>query len=394
MDFSLTPELAKLQQLTRDFIRQEIIPMERDPRQTPHGPTKELRNELLAKARAAGLLTPHASRELGGLGLSHVAKAIVFEEAGYSPLGPVAMNIHAPDEGNIHLLEVVATPAQKERWLRPLVAGQIRSCFAMTEPAPGAGSDPSMLQTSAVPDGDHYRISGRKWFITGANGASFTIIMARMPDGSASMFLADMKEPGITLERQMEALDSCFSGGHSVLNIDNLRVPAMNVLGEVGKGFQYAQVRLAPARLTHCMRWLGQARRAHDVAVGYAAERRAFGKTLLEHEGVGFMLADNEMDLHAARLTIWHTAWILDQAQGNTRIGGHESSIAKVIVSEATWRVVDRCVQVLGGQGVTHETIVAKIFCDMRAFRIYDGPSEVHRWSIAKHIAKRASGAQ
>lgn len=391
MDFSLSPELLDLQQRTRQFIREQVIPMERDPRQTPHGPTEALRSDLVAKARAAGLLTPHASKEMGGLGLSHVAKAIVFEEAGYSPLGPVAMNIHAPDEGNIHLMEVVATPAQKQRWLKPLVAGQIRSCFAMTEPSPGAGSDPSMLQTTAVKDGDHYRISGKKWFITGADGAGFTIVMARMPDGSASMFLADMNQAGIVLERQMDSLDSCFTGGHGVLTFDNLKVPAADVLGEIGKGFEYAQVRLAPARLTHCMRWLGQARRAHEVAVRYATERKGFGKTLIEHEGVGFMLADNEMDLHTARLSIWHTAWVLDQAAGNTRIGGHESSIAKVLVSEATWRVVDRSVQVLGGQGVTDETIVARIFRDMRAFRIYDGPSEVHRWSIAKRIAKRAA---
>lgn len=394
MDFSLTPNLVELQERTREFIREEIIPMERDSRQTSHGPTSALRDELIAKARAAGLLTPHASKELGGLGLSHVAKAVVFEEAGYSPLGPVALNIHAPDEGNIHLLEIVATSAQKERWLRPLVAGQIRSCFAMTEPPPGAGSDPSMLQTSAVPDGSCYSINGKKWFITGAEGASFAIIMARMPDGSASMFLTAMNQTGIVLERQMDSLDSCFTGGHGVLTFEDLRVPASDVLGELGQGFQYAQVRLAPARLTHCMRWLGQARRAHDVAVRYASQRQAFGKTLVEHEGVGFMLADNAMDLHAARLCIWHAAWVLDQAHGDTRIGGHESSVAKVIVSEATWRVVDRSVQVLGGQGVTNDTIVARIFRDMRAFRIYDGPSEVHRWSIARRIAKRASTAQ
>jgi acyl-CoA dehydrogenase len=394
MDFSIPPELLELKQRTRDFIRQVVIPMERDPRQTAHGPAESLRAELVAKARDAGLLTPHASKALGGLGLSHVEKSIVFEEAGYSPLGPIALNIHAPDEGNIHLLEAVATAAQKERWLQPLVAGHIRSCFAMTEPAPGAGSDPSMLQTTAVRDGDDYRISGGKWFITGAAGAGFTIVMARMEDGSASMFLADMNRPGILLERLMDSLDTCFTGGHSVLRFEDLRVPSEDVLGEIGKGFQYAQIRLAPARLTHCMRWLGQAQRAHDIALRYATQREAFGKKLAEHEGVGFMLADNELELHASRLLIWHTAWVLDQARGNTRIGGHESSMAKVAVSEAVWRVVDRSVQVLGGQGVTDETIVARIFRDMRAFRIYDGPSEVHRWSIAKRIAKRAAMTQ
>ena len=257
MDFSLSPKLLELQQRTRQFIADEIIPLEKDPRQSAHGPSEELRHELVALARRAGLLTPHASPELGGMGLTHIEKAVVFEESGYSPLGPVAMNIHAPDEGNIHLMEQVATPEQKERWLAPLVAGHIRSCFAMTEPAPGAGADPSMLTTTAVKDGDDYLISGSKWFITGAEGASFAIIMAKMEDGSATMFLSDMNRPGITVTRQMDAMDSCFTGGHCVMNFDNVRIPAADVLGEIGRGFKYAQVRLAPARLTHCMRWLG-----------------------------------------------------------------------------------------------------------------------------------------
>jgi acyl-CoA dehydrogenase len=389
LDFSLPDDIRDLRDRTRKFIAEQVIPLESDPREGEHGPSEELRNELIERARAAGLLTLHASREMGGLGLSHVAKAAVFEEAGYSRLGPTAMNIHAPDEGNIHLMEIVATPAQKERWLRPQVQGSIRSCFAMTEPAPGAGADPSMLQTTATRDGDGYRINGRKWFITGAVGASYVIVMARMDDGSATMFLADMNQPGITLERSMDALDRCFTGGHAVLRFDNLYVPASDVLGEVGKGFRYAQVRLAPARLTHCMRWLGQARRAHDIAVEYASKRQAFGKQLAEHEGVGFMLADNEMDLHTARLHVWHTAWLLDQGERCN----FESSRAKVVCSEAEWRVVDRCVQVLGGQGVTGEKVVMRIFMDMRAFKIYDGPNETHRWSMAKKIVKSAEHA-
>lgn len=384
MDFQLSPALSELQQRTRAFIADKIIPFEKDPRCTPHGPSDELRRELVALGRAAGLLSSHVSTGMGGMGLDHRAKAILFEEAGYSPLGPVALNIHAPDEGNMHLLEEVATDEQKERWLRPLAAGAIRSCFCMTEPAPGAGADPSMLQTSAVRDGDDYLINGVKWFITGAEGAAFAIIMAKLEDGKATMFLADMDRPGIVVERLMESLDSCFPGGHGVVRFDNLRVPANDILGAAGEGFRYAQVRLSPARLTHCMRWLGAARRAHDVATAYAARRQAFGKSLGQHEGVGFQLADNEMDLHVTRLAVWHCAWVLDQGQ----LGKHESSVAKVIASEAIWRVVDRSVQILGGQGVTHETIVARIFADVRAFRIYDGPSEVHRWSIAKDILR------
>ncbi len=382
MDFVISPELLDLRNRTRQFIAEQIIPMEGDPRQTAHGPSEDLRRDLVAKARSAGLLTPHASLQHGGLGLNHIAKAVVFEEAGYSTLGPTALNIHAPDEGNIHLMEAVATASQKERWLLPQIAGHSRSCFAMTEPAPGAGADPSMLLTTAVRDGDDYVINGVKWFITGATGADYAIVMARMEDGAATMFLTDMDREGIRLVRQMDAMDSCFTGGHGVLEFKNVRIPATDVLGEVGKGFRYAQVRLAPARLTHCMRWLGQARRAHDIAIDYARRRQAFGKTLGQHEGVGFMLADNDIDLQTARLHIWHTAWMLDQGHK----ANFESSRAKVACSEAEWRVVDRCVQILGGQGVTAETVVMRIFTDMRAFRIYDGPSEVHRWSMARKI--------
>jgi acyl-CoA dehydrogenase len=388
MNFTIPDELLALQEKTRRFIAAEVITMEGDSRMTPHGPPEALRHELVEKARKVGLLCPHASLEMGGQGLSHAAKAIVFEEAGYSPLGPVALNIHAPDEGNIHLMDIVATEAQKDRWLRPLVQGHIRSCFAMTEPAPGSGSDPSMLSTTAVKDGDDYLINGLKWLITGADGAGFVIIMARMEDGSATMFLSDMQRPGIIQERQLDSLDSCFTGGHSVLRFDNLRVPASDVLGEVGKGFRYAQVRLAPARLTHCMRWLGAARRANDIACDYARSRNSFGKPLGEHQGVGFMLADNQMDLHVTRLAVWHCAWVLDEGQR----GNVESSLTKVISSEALWRVVDRCVQILGGRGVTGETVVERIFRDIRPFRIYDGPSEVHRMSLAKKILDRRVG--
>jgi acyl-CoA dehydrogenase len=382
MNFSLTPELIALQEQTRQFIHQTVIPMEGDPRETQHGPTPEFRQELIGLAKKAGLLTPHASKRHGGLGLSHVEKAIVFEEAGYSRLGPIAMNIHAPDEGNIHLMEHVANADQQKRWLIPQIEGKLRSCFAMTEPSPGAGSDPSMLLTSAVRDGDDYVLNGRKWFITGADGADYVIIMARTEDDQATMFLADMNSPGIKIERNMDAMDQCFTGGHGVLHFDQLRIPADQILGELGQGFRYAQIRLAPARLTHCMRWLGQARRAHDIALAYAQKRQAFGKRLGDHEGIGFMLADNDMDLQTARLHILHTAWLLDQ--GNKC--NYESSRAKVICSEAEWRVVDRCVQILGGQGVTGETAVMRIFTDMRGFRIYDGPSEVHRWSMARKI--------
>ncbi len=377
--------LLALQTRVREFIARDIIPLEADPRQGAHGPEESFRLELVALARNAGLLAPQVSRELGGMHLTHRERAVVFEEAGYSPLGPLAMNLFAPDEGNMHLMELIATPAQKAQFLAPLARGETRSCFAMTEPAPGAGSDPSMLQTTATRAGDDYIINGTKWFITGAMGAAFAIIMAKDSEsGAVTMFLSPMIAPGIRIERAMESLDTGFPGGHCVVHFENLRIPAAQILGELGKGFHYAQLRLAPARLTHCMRWLGNVRRAHDIAVDYARTRSAFGKRIGDHEGVGFQLVDNDIDMHCARLAIAHCADVLDTGD----LGLTESSRTKVIASEAVWRVADRCVQVMGGRGVTGEALVMRIFRDVRAFRIYDGPSEVHRWSLAKKIMK------
>ena len=394
MDFSLSDELLELKDRTDRFVQERVFPYEGDLRQTPHGPTEDLRHELVALGRQAGLLSPHVGGEWGGLGLDHRAKAVVFEAAGYSPLGPVALNCFAPDEGNMHLLEQVAEPRQKEEWLRPLAAGKIRSCFMMTEPAPGAGADPSMLLTTARREHDEFVIDGRKWLITGAVGADLGIVMARNEDDAsgaagATMFLTPMNAPGIHVERVLDTLDQYMTGGHAVVRLDGLRVHESQVLGRIGEAFRYAQVRLAPARLTHCMRWLGAARRAHDIAADYARRRTAFGKPIGEHEGVGFMLADNEMDIHQSRLVIWHTAWILDQGQR----GRHESSMAKVICSEAIWRVVDRSMQILGGLGITDDTIVARLFREVRPFRIYDGPSEVHRWSIAQRVLRAGSAS-
>ncbi|GGC86720.1 acyl-CoA dehydrogenase family protein [Chelatococcus reniformis] len=386
--FEIPAELTELADRIGAFVRNEIIPYENDPRWGAHGPSDELRRELNALARKAGVFAPHSPEEFGGLGLGHLGRAASFIAAGYSMLGPIALHCAAPDEGNIHLLEIVATPEQRERYLKPLASGEVRSCFCMTEPAPGAGSDPRQLATVARRDGDDFVISGQKWLITGAYGAAFAIIMARIEggegDGKATMFLSPMDAPGIVIERALDSLDSSFTGGHAVMRFDGLRVPASAVLGQPGQGLRYAQVRLAPARLTHCMRWLGSAMRAHDVAADYARTRTAFGKTLAEHEGISFMLADNLMDIHTARLTIWHAAWLLDRGEQ----GGNESSMAKVICSEAIYRVVDRSLQVLGGLGVTRDAIVERIFRDVRSFRIYDGPSEVHRWALGQRIAK------
>ncbi|WP_088709649.1 acyl-CoA dehydrogenase family protein, partial [Noviherbaspirillum denitrificans] len=270
----------------RSFV-ESIIPYEKDPRNTSHGPTDELRIELNTMAREAGLLAPQVASPYGGKALSHVQRAIVFEAAGYSPLGPIALHCAAPDEGNMHLLEVVASEAQKEKYLRPLATAKVRSCFAMTEPAPGAGSDPSLLQTVAAGDGNTFRVSGRKWLITGADGAAFMILMARTlvdgKDEGATMFMVDLPNPAVKIVRLIDSIDSSFTQGHAVVDIDDLVVSRDDVLGEIGGGFRYAQVRLAPARLTHCMRWIGAAQRAHDIAVEHARTRPAFGKPIGQH---------------------------------------------------------------------------------------------------------------
>jgi len=387
MDINFAPptELVELAARTKAFVIDKVIPYEKDPRWTSHGPTDELRLELNALAKDAGVFAPHVPKEFGGRALNQVGRALVFEAAGYSMLGPMAIHCASPDEGNIHLLDVVARPDQREHFLKPLAEGTVRSCFCMTEPD-GAGSDPGMLMTTARQDGNEWVINGTKWLITGADNAGWAIIMAKLEggpmNGHATLFLADLPNPAIKIERTLDTIDSSFTGGHAVISFTDLRLPADAVLGEIGKGFRYAQVRLAPARLSHCMRWLGSANRAQDIATDYARKREAFGKKLGEHEGVSFMLADNLMDIHLARLSIWHTAWMLDRGER----ASNESSMSKVICSEAIARVADRSMQILGGLGMTRDTVVERIFRDTRAFRIYDGPSEVHRWALGARI--------
>ncbi len=366
------------------FVREEIVPYERDTRRDHHdAPTDELVMEMREKARAAGVLTPHILSD--GSHLSQRETAIVLERTGLSPLGPLACNTGAPDEGNMYLLGKVGSPEIKERFLKPLVEGRARSAFFMTEPASegGAGSDPSMMLTTCRPDGNHWVINGRKAFITGAAGAKVGIVMAKADEG-ACMFLVDLPDPAIVIERVPNTIDSSMPGGHATIRIDNLRVPADQMLGQAGEGFKYAQIRLSPARLSHCMRWYGACVRANEIATVYACRRQAFGKALVDHEGVGFMLAENLIDLKQAELMIDWCASVLDTGD----LGTAESSMAKVAVSEALMRIADRCVQVMGGSGVTGDTIVEQVFREVRAFRIYDGPTEVHKWSLAKKVKR------
>ncbi|MFE3100640.1 acyl-CoA dehydrogenase family protein [Nocardia tengchongensis] len=388
IDFSIPADLAAERDRVRRFVIDKIVPFERDPRLTAHGPNDDLRQEMVELARAEKLLTIQAPVELGGRGLTHVEQAVLYEAAGWSTLGPVAMNCAAPDEGNMFLLSKIANPEQTQRFLQPVIDGHQRSVFAMTEPG-GAGSDPNQLTTEAVVDGENFTINGRKWLITGADGAKTWIIMARLaanphlPEGP-TLFLCEGDTEGIVIERVMNTMDRNYVGGHAVVNFENLVLPRESVLGETGQALRYAQLRLAPARLTHCMRWLGAAERAQSIAVDYAKTRTAFGKPIGEHQGVSFMLADNEIALHQCRLTIWHACWLMDQGHK----ARHESSVAKSYVSEELFKVTDRCVQVLGGIGISDETVVEMIFRDMRAFRLYDGPTEVHKYAIGRQILR------
>lgn len=383
MNHEISAEAREIAEKVETFVRDKIFAYEKDPRCEDHGPTDELVQEMRALAREAGVLTPHIRDD--GSHLTHLETALVLRKSGLSPLGPLAVNTFAPDEGNMYLLGKCASPEQKDHFLKPLIEGTTRSAFFMTEPASenGAGSDPMMMQTTAKPDGNHWVINGRKTFITGAKGATVGIVMAKSDDG-ACMFLVDLPDPAITIERVLDTIDSSMPGSHSVVNIDNLRVPADQMLGQSGDGFKYAQVRLAPARLTHCMRWLGCCDRAQEIATDYACKRMAFGKPLVDHEGVGFMLAENQIDLKQAELMIDWCAKVLDT--GN--IGTTESSMAKVAVSEALFRIADKCVQVMGGTGLSRDTVVEQVFREVRAFRVYDGPTEVHKWSLAKKIKK------
>ena len=376
-------DVVAIQQRVEAFVRTVVVPYEDDGRHDSHGPSDDLVMELRSKARTAGVLTPHILSD--GSHVSQRDTAKILRATGLSLLGPLACNTAAPDEGNMYLLGKIATPEQKERFLLPLREGRYRSAFFMTEPASegGAGSDPSMMKTTAVKDGVDWVVNGRKAFITGAQGARVGIIMARAADG-ACMFLVELPDPAIRIERLLDTIDSSMPGGHAIVAIDELRVPSNQMLGGSGEGFKYAQLRLAPARLSHCMRWLGACTRAQEIATDYACRREAFGKLLIDHEGVGFQLAENLIDLKQSELMIDWCAELLDGGSPGTV----ESSMTKVSVSEALMRVADRCVQVMGGTGVSGDTIVEQVFREIRAFRIYDGPTEVHKWSLAKKIKR------
>jgi acyl-CoA dehydrogenase len=383
MDFKLDASLADLRDRVAQFVRDEVIPAESQPF------TSSLVHDLRDKARRAGLFGPQLPRELGGLGLGTVGMCVLFEQAGRSFLGPIALHCSAPDEGNMHLLAHHASDAQREQYLKPLIEGKIRSCFAMTEPAPGAGSDPTMMQARAERVDGGWEITGRKWFATGADGASFAVAIAVTDPNAdrhhrATMFIVPTDAPGYRFVRNVPVMGGHGMGGHGEVDFDHVRVPDSAIVGKAGDGFRLALVRLGPARLTHCMRWMGVAQRAIEIATEYAKERAAFGKKLVEHQSIQWMIADSEIELHASRLMVMQAAW----AHENGSEIRHESSICKVFVAEAVNRIIDRAVQMCGALGVSGDTPLEHFYREARAFRIYDGPSEVHRMVIARNVIK------
>ena len=389
-DFSITSAQLDLQQRMRAFVLEVVIPHEAEFL-AADGAGAGVIDDLRRQARAAGVYGPQLPTELGGLGCDWRTLAIAFEEAGASLLGPIAINGAAPDEGNMHLLHAFATEDQRARYLRPLADGRVRSAFAMTEPAPGAGSDPSMLQTTAVKRRDTWTIDGSKWFASGGVGAAFTIVMARTsveadPRKGASLFIVDADNPGLRVTGQVASMDHLsFVGGHAELELRDCQVGLDALLGIEGDGFEHAQARLIGGRLTHCMRWLGAGRRCLEVALGYGMQRHSQGQRLVDHEMVQAMLADSAIDLHAARLVVWHAAWKLDIGEA----AREETSIAKVFVPEAVSRIIDRAVQICGAYGVTDRSMLGVFYREIRPLRILDGPSEVHREAIARRLVRR-----
>jgi acyl-CoA dehydrogenase len=386
IDFTVPPELDEIRLRVREFVREVVLPAEPDVNESNFEPHLE---QLRARAREAGLWNPHLPAEWGGLGLGALGMALASQELGVSGMASLALNCMAPDEGNMHLLLHAADGAQKDRYLRPLADGLVRSCFAMTE-RDVASSDPTLLRTIAHPDGDGWMIDGEKWFITGANGAAFAIVVARTEDEGAdprkafTLFLVDGDNPGWRVVREIPVMGTHTPGGHCEVRLEGCRVGPEAMLGGRGEGLPLAQVRLGPARVAHAMRWIGVAQRALDIATERALQREAFGKQLIRHEAVAWMLADSAMELYAARLMVLHSAWKIETAQDFRQ----EVAFVKTFVSEALGHVVDRAIQICGSLGYSTDLPLERYYRDARAARIYDGPSEVHRMVIARNLAK------
>jgi acyl-CoA dehydrogenase len=388
MDFELSTELQALRMSVRRFVDEKILPREKQILDEDRARKWDALRALQAEAKAAGLWTPHLPRELGGQGLGPMGMCVAFREMGRSPVAARAFNCDAPDQGNMDLLLASASEAQKKKWLAPLCAGEITSGFSMTEPAPGAGADPANLRTRARKDGDAWVIDGHKWFTTGGGDAAFLIVMARTSDDAkegATMFLVDRRAQGLTHVRDVSTMsEPLLAHREAELRFDGVRVGDDAVLGGVGQGFRLAQLRLVPARLTHCMRWLGLATRALEMCREYLVSRVSFGRRLAEHQLVQHKLAENAQAIHAGNLMTLHCAWLLER--GDAKAARPYSSMAKNHVAHALCKTLDDAIQLHGALGYSDDLPFAHWYRSARAARIADGPDEVHEIVIARDL--------
>lgn len=387
IDFSISPELEAAQQRATKFMDEFVYPNENKLIED-EGLPADLERELQEKVKALGLWAPHLPREWGGMGMGFIGQALVNEIAGRSVIAPRLFGNAAPDAGNAELLLIAATPEQKEKYLRSLANGEVRSCFAMTEPEV-SGSDPTGLRTTATRDGDEWVIDGHKWFTSGAIGSAFAIVMAVTDPAAdshhrASMILVPTDTPGFNIVRSVPVMGSGGVGGHCEVRFENCRVPVTNLLGEAGQGFKLAQARLGPGRIQHCMRWIGAAQRSFDMMCVYALERQSFGEPLAKKQTVQNWIADSAAEINAARLMTLHAAWKLDRGD-DARI---EISLIKFFGARVLHDVVDRAIQVHGALGYSKDLPLEMFYRDARAARIYDGPDEVHRQVVAQRILK------
>jgi alkylation response protein AidB-like acyl-CoA dehydrogenase len=387
MDFSIPPELAEIRRRIAEFMEEFVYPNEGRVVED-EGLPASLERELQAKVKARGLWAANVPREWGGMGLGFVGQGLVNEVIGRSTIAPRIFGSAAPDAGNVELLHLSATNAQKEKFLKPLAAGDVRSCFAMTEPEV-SGADPTGLRTRAVRDGGEWVVNGHKWFTSGALGAEFAIVMAvtnpdAPPHKRASMIIVPAATRGFEIVRNVPVMGSGSVGGHCEVRFEGCRVPVENLLGEEGRGFELAQARLGPGRIQHCMRWLGAAQRSFEMMCRYSLKRESFGEPLAQKQTVQSWIADSAAEINAARLMTLHAAWKMDRGE-DARV---EISLIKFYGARVLHDVVDRAIQVHGALGYSKDTPLESFYRDARAARIYDGPDEVHRMVVARRILR------
>ncbi|MEK9707930.1 MAG: acyl-CoA dehydrogenase family protein [Alphaproteobacteria bacterium] len=390
MDLSLSPELEALRLRVREFVADEVLPLEAD--QANFDAHEMIDEGVLAvvreKAKGVGLWAPQMPESRGGLGLNTVGMAVFYEEAARSRFGPLAFNCSAPDDGNMFLLNKVATEEQKDQWLQPVIDGKVRSSIVMTEPAPGSGSDPTMMLTRAAPKGNNkWVVSGRKWFITGAEGSEHFILLARTSDEkrrSLTTFLFHKDQPGWRIIRRIPIMGPEEHGGHCEIEFDGLEIDDSNRLMEVGEGMKAVQIRLGTARLTHCMRWLGMAKRAMEECLDYVKTRENFGAPLAEHEGVQWMIGDAAMDIEIGRLLTMKAAAKLDTGD----FAQKEVSMAKIWVSEILHKTIATAIQLNGARGYSKDLPLEWMYRYAPQAKLVDGASEVHKMVVARNLLK------